>query len=208
MAHLTGFAQPWRFRDVSLMHHICTAYAQRGQVFESAVHTLSEEDQALPQVRALLPLLRGADLDRPDPLFWQWSDGRAVRQGKWKGVTHGEGWELGEWNLVLREWWSRDPVVLVGGSVLLPLLHRLLQILRLADIETSAVRVHHQIDTWRAADCLKKDFSVEIYCWVSLFQNRLYCCCWHRHALDSRALEKGLIYYEDFSIRRSGWQPY
>ena len=29
------------------------------QVFESAVRTLSEEDQALPQVRALLPLLRG-----------------------------------------------------------------------------------------------------------------------------------------------------
>ena len=29
------------------------------QVFESAVRTLSEEDRALPQVRALLPLLRG-----------------------------------------------------------------------------------------------------------------------------------------------------
>ena len=43
---------------------------------------------------SLLPLLCGADLDRPDPLFWQWSDGRAVRQGRWKGMTHGAGWEL------------------------------------------------------------------------------------------------------------------
>tara|TARA_B100000795_G_scaffold162159_1_gene121834 strand:+ start:802 stop:1029 length:228 start_codon:yes stop_codon:yes gene_type:complete len=32
VAHLTGFAQPWRFRDVSLMHHICTAYAQHVHV--------------------------------------------------------------------------------------------------------------------------------------------------------------------------------
>ena len=41
------------------VHRICTAYAQRGQVFESAVRTLSEEDRALPQVCALLPLLKG-----------------------------------------------------------------------------------------------------------------------------------------------------
>jgi arylsulfatase len=45
---------------------------------------------------SLLPILRGEKLQRPEPLFWQWSQGKAIREGKWKLVAYGEdaGWEL------------------------------------------------------------------------------------------------------------------
>jgi arylsulfatase A-like enzyme len=43
---------------------------------------------------SLMPLLRGERLHRPNPLFWQWSEGKAIRLGKWKAVSHGNGWEL------------------------------------------------------------------------------------------------------------------
>ncbi len=45
---------------------------------------------------SLLPVMNGARVDRGKPLFWQWSHGKAVRQGKWKIVAHGDNasWEL------------------------------------------------------------------------------------------------------------------
>ena len=43
---------------------------------------------------SLAPLLRGEKFERTKPLFWQWQRGKAVRDGKWKAVTHGKGWEL------------------------------------------------------------------------------------------------------------------
>ncbi len=47
------------------------------------------------QGTSFLPLLAGADmLQRPDPLFWQWSRGRAIRDGQWKAVSHSDQWQL------------------------------------------------------------------------------------------------------------------
>ncbi|MFP6753874.1 MAG: sulfatase-like hydrolase/transferase, partial [Pirellulaceae bacterium] len=47
------------------------------------------------QGTSFLPLLTGADmLQRPDPLFWQWSRGRAIRDGQWKAVSHSDQWQL------------------------------------------------------------------------------------------------------------------
>lgn len=45
---------------------------------------------------SLAPLLRGESLKRDKPLFWQWSKGKAVRNGPWKIVAHGKdaAWEL------------------------------------------------------------------------------------------------------------------
>lgn len=43
---------------------------------------------------SLVPLLKGEQLARKKPLFWQWARGRAVRDGQWKAVNHGSGWEL------------------------------------------------------------------------------------------------------------------
>ena len=45
--------------------------------------------------RSLLPVLAGGTRKPPAELYWQWSRGRAVRQGRWKlvGVRNGE-WEL------------------------------------------------------------------------------------------------------------------
>ena len=40
------------------------------------------------------PLLRGEKIKRTKPLYWQWSRGKAIRDGKWKAVTHGKEWEL------------------------------------------------------------------------------------------------------------------
>jgi len=37
--------------------------------------------------QSLLPALRGTPLNRPDPLFWEHEDNRAVRQGQWKLVS-------------------------------------------------------------------------------------------------------------------------
>jgi arylsulfatase len=45
---------------------------------------------------SLSPVMRGKTTDRGKPLFWEWSKGKAVREGDWKIVTHGDGapWEL------------------------------------------------------------------------------------------------------------------
>jgi len=44
---------------------------------------------------SFLPLLRGEKYLRNRPLFWQWSKGRAVRDGNWKLVS----WSDDDWEL-------------------------------------------------------------------------------------------------------------
>lgn len=45
--------------------------------------------------KSLLPLVQGKDFDRGKPIFWEHENNRAVRDGKWKIVTKGNGpWEL------------------------------------------------------------------------------------------------------------------
>ena len=48
------------------------------------------------QGMSLLPVLKGEKVERQTPLFWQWQQGKAVRDGKWKIVAHGNEapWEL------------------------------------------------------------------------------------------------------------------
>jgi len=47
------------------------------------------------QGESFLPSLKGESHTRTKPLFWNWSKGRAVREGDWKLVAHGnQGWEL------------------------------------------------------------------------------------------------------------------
>jgi len=47
------------------------------------------------QGTSLVPVLRGGKLQRQEPLFWQWGNGRAVYQDGWKVVARGNSpWEL------------------------------------------------------------------------------------------------------------------
>jgi len=48
------------------------------------------------QGESLLPAFAGANPERSKPLFWEWSNGQAVRQGDWKLVRWGkeEPWDL------------------------------------------------------------------------------------------------------------------
>jgi arylsulfatase len=44
---------------------------------------------------SFLPLLEGGEVERDEPLFWQWKDGKAIRKSKWKLVSdHNGPWEL------------------------------------------------------------------------------------------------------------------
>jgi arylsulfatase len=52
-----------------------------------------DQDIVPLQGESFLPVLQGKSAPRNKPLFWQWSKGKAVRQGDWKLVSHGE-WEL------------------------------------------------------------------------------------------------------------------
>jgi arylsulfatase A-like enzyme len=45
------------------------------------------------QGESFLPVLQAKESPRVKPLFWQWSKGKAVREGDWKLVSHGA-WEL------------------------------------------------------------------------------------------------------------------
>ena len=46
-------------------------------------------------MESLLPVFKGeSPPPRSKPLFWQWSRGKAVRDGRWKAVTNGDAWEL------------------------------------------------------------------------------------------------------------------
>ncbi|MDE0104233.1 MAG: arylsulfatase [Bryobacterales bacterium] len=48
-----------------------------------------------PDGRSLLPVLQGRTREPPSALYWRWSRGRAIRQGRWKlvGIRNGP-WEL------------------------------------------------------------------------------------------------------------------
>lgn len=43
---------------------------------------------------SFLPILKGKQIKRDKPLFWQWKDGKAIREGDWKLVAHNNKWEL------------------------------------------------------------------------------------------------------------------
>ncbi|MCW9706597.1 arylsulfatase [Fodinibius salsisoli] len=43
---------------------------------------------------SLLPLFKGEAIEREDPLFFNWSDGSAIRTDRWKLVREGEEWQL------------------------------------------------------------------------------------------------------------------
>ena len=43
---------------------------------------------------SLLPALEGKPLKRGKPIFWQWKQGAAIRDGDLKAVRWGEDWEL------------------------------------------------------------------------------------------------------------------
>jgi arylsulfatase A-like enzyme len=45
---------------------------------------------------SLLPAFDGKELIRKNPIFWQWADGKAIREGHWKAVRWGkrDNWEL------------------------------------------------------------------------------------------------------------------
>jgi arylsulfatase len=48
-----------------------------------------------PEGKSLVPVFRGERLGREKPLFFQWSSGKAVREGRWKLVSRKKGtWEL------------------------------------------------------------------------------------------------------------------
>ncbi len=48
-----------------------------------------------PDGRSLLPVLRGGTREPPETLYWRWSRGRAMRQGRWKLVgIRDQPWEL------------------------------------------------------------------------------------------------------------------
>ncbi|HKK81211.1 MAG TPA: sulfatase/phosphatase domain-containing protein, partial [Prolixibacteraceae bacterium] len=46
--------------------------------------------------KSLLPVLKGDEMERDEPLFWEWRQGRAVRDDGWKLVKEGlnKPWEL------------------------------------------------------------------------------------------------------------------
>jgi arylsulfatase A-like enzyme len=53
------------------------------------------------QGESFLPVLRGQEITRKKPLFWEWANGQAVRDGEWKLVREGldAPWELYNMNL-------------------------------------------------------------------------------------------------------------
>lgn len=55
------------------------------------------DQQIMPmQGKSLLPVLRGEDVQRDKPIFWEWSNGRAVYHNSWKIVKEGlnNPWDL------------------------------------------------------------------------------------------------------------------
>ena len=43
---------------------------------------------------SFLPLLKGEELLISRPIFWQWNEGKAIREGDWKLVAHKGVWKL------------------------------------------------------------------------------------------------------------------
>jgi arylsulfatase A-like enzyme len=59
-------------------------------------HRVAGQDIVPMQGVSLWPVLQGASVQREKPLFWEWSRGKAVRDGDWKIVAWGKDapWEL------------------------------------------------------------------------------------------------------------------
>jgi arylsulfatase len=111
----------------------------------SATYPKSYNGRAIPyyEGQSLLPLFRGYDSVRADPLFWEWRTGRAARSGNWKIVSSnsdkigGSGdWELYDMSvdktethnlademlhvikqldLLYKDWWADLPMNSAGG---------------------------------------------------------------------------------------------
>ncbi len=62
-----------------------------------ATYPAEFEGSAIPpmQGQSLLPILRGEDYERRDPIYWNWRRGKAVRRGNYRLVSDNEDpWEL------------------------------------------------------------------------------------------------------------------
>jgi arylsulfatase len=61
-----------------------------------ANYPLEFNDQRIKPLDGMsfLPILKGQDIKRERPLFWQWNHGKAVRDGDWKLVALKEKWSL------------------------------------------------------------------------------------------------------------------
>ncbi|MEX2344105.1 MAG: sulfatase-like hydrolase/transferase [Balneolaceae bacterium] len=46
---------------------------------------------------SLLPVLNGNSIERNEPLYYEWSDGRAIQTKEWKLVRWADDWELYDW---------------------------------------------------------------------------------------------------------------
>jgi arylsulfatase A-like enzyme len=58
-------------------------------------HQVAGQDIVPMQGVSLWPVLQGASVQREKPLFWEWSRGKAVRDGDWKICGLGQGCSLG-----------------------------------------------------------------------------------------------------------------
>ena len=58
--------------------------------------TFNDQEIVPMQGMSLVPVMQGQAMDRDKPLFWEWSKGKAVREGDWKIVSWGDEapWEL------------------------------------------------------------------------------------------------------------------
>ena len=62
-----------------------------------AGHPTKFRDQTITplQGESFLPALSGkATPDRQKPIFWQWAQGKAIRNGNWKAVAKNNEWQL------------------------------------------------------------------------------------------------------------------
>lgn len=90
-----GLKAPGRFADFTshLIDIMATFVDVAGAPYPSTYHGKT----VLPyEGTSFLPVIRGANIVRKQPLFWEWLNGRAARDGKWKLVKEGLGrpWSL------------------------------------------------------------------------------------------------------------------
>jgi len=61
-----------------------------------AEHPDTHDGKKVPPLagQSLVPLFESDGWKEPRTLHWQWARGKAIRDGDWKAVTHGKGWQL------------------------------------------------------------------------------------------------------------------
>ena len=76
--------------------HIVDVMATCLEVGQGKYPKQYEQRQVLPHDgQSLLPIFQGRKRKGHDAIFWEYMRNKAVRQGKWKAVTIGDGpWEL------------------------------------------------------------------------------------------------------------------